>query len=307
VALDGDFISICICTYKRPILLARLLDSLSRQAVSSEFYFEIVVIDNDKNRSAEDVVRCFQPRTEKTIIYENEPTQNISLARNKALSVGIGNLIAFIDDDEYPCEQWLLLLHKTLKSYTVNGVLGPVLPEFPDAAPAWLKKANLFDRRRLMTGSKITHRDARTGNVLFQKSIFEEGDLWFDPAFGRTGGEDSDFFRRQFNRGRSFVWCDEAITYETVPPERWKIGYFINQYLRSGTINGEMMRAGKFGSNIGNLSKYLSMLCAYLAIFPFSILVPKHIRVRVLLKLAYCVGVFTAFYGLSIIRNREYT
>jgi len=302
-----DQISICICTFRRPIFLGRLLDSLERQIVGPNFEFEVVVVDNDYNRSAKDVVKAFRTRSKINISYDCEPNQNISLTRNMAVRVANGNLIAFIDDDEYACEKWLFTLYQTLKNYQADGVLGPVLPIFPDAASAWLKKGNLFDRRRLPTGSKITHRDARTGNVLFQKSLFEQGELWFDPAYGRTGGEDSDFFHRQFRRGRTFVWCDEAVAYETVAAERCKIGYFVKQYLRSGTINGEMMRAGKFGSNIGLLAKYFAMLNAYLALLPFSILTPKQIRIRVLLKLAYCVGVFTAFYGLSIGRNREYS
>ena len=34
--------------------------------------------------------------------------QNIALARNKAIENAKGDFIAFIDDDEFPLDQWLL-------------------------------------------------------------------------------------------------------------------------------------------------------------------------------------------------------
>ena len=59
-----------------------------------------------------------------------------------------GNLVAFIDDDECPVGDWLAQLFKTLKRYGADGVLGPVVPDFPTAAPAWLKKGRVFERQR---------------------------------------------------------------------------------------------------------------------------------------------------------------
>jgi succinoglycan biosynthesis protein ExoM len=52
-------IAVCICTYKRPDLLTRLLTALTMQNTGGRFTYSIVVADNDPGRSAEPVVRRF--------------------------------------------------------------------------------------------------------------------------------------------------------------------------------------------------------------------------------------------------------
>jgi glycosyltransferase involved in cell wall biosynthesis len=299
-----DRISVCICTFKRPDLLARLLEALARQVRDPLFSFDVVVVDNDKNRSAEAVVRTFRDRQEVPAFYDCEPDQNISLARNRAIRNASGNLVAFLDDDEYPCADWLASLYRTLKTYNAHGVLGPVLPDLAPEAPDWLRRGKFLDRRRLRTGAQIGGRDARTGNLLVQRSLFTERNCWFDPIFGRTGGEDTDFFRRQFDSGAVFVWCDEALAYEAVPPERWNAAFYVKRYLRSGTVDGELVRAGKYpGTAV--IARQALILCGATLVTPFAFLLPKHIWVRTLQKVSYCCGIIAAYWGLSLLRFRD--
>lgn len=300
----SDRISVCICTYRRPELLARLLAALTNQVSHPAFTFDIVVVDNDSDRSSEEVVRGIALRTDVEVSYHCEPERNISLARNRAVRNTTGNLIAFIDDDELPVNDWLMALYRTVKQYGAAGVLGPVISDFPPEAPKWLSKGRLFDRKRHRTGSSIAAGDARTGNVLMDRSLFPDGQAWFDPAFGRTGGEDSDFFVRQFRDGRTFVWCDEAIAFEAVPPERWKASFHVRRLWRAGTLQGEWMREGRRPSGT-ILAKNVGLLCACAMLAPPSIVLPKHIRVRVAQKFAYCGGMVTAYLGLSLLRHRE--
>ena len=102
--LKSDHISVCICTFHRPELLSKALAGVNRQVTESAFTLEVVVVDNDQRRSAEEIVRLFQPGNATKIIYDCEPEQNISLARNRAIQSATGNLIAFIDDYECPVE-----------------------------------------------------------------------------------------------------------------------------------------------------------------------------------------------------------
>lgn len=126
----SDHISVCICTFKRPDMLAKALEGVI-SLKASEFSYEVVVVDNDSRRSAEDTVRRFQSTNELKIIYDCEPEQNIALARNRAIRNATGNFIAFIDDDEYPVKDWLARLYHTMKECRADGALGPVIPFFP--------------------------------------------------------------------------------------------------------------------------------------------------------------------------------
>ena len=269
------------------------------------FTFDVVVVDNDRERSSEGVVRDFASTRSVAITYDCEPEQNISLARNRAIRNATGNLVALIDDDECPADIWLRDLHRVLIGGSdPSGVLGLVVPELPPGAPAWLRRASFLHRDRHPTGAVITARDARTGNLLLHRSIFTEHQQWFDPAFGRMGGEDSDFFSRQFRSGARYLWCDEAEVFELLPPERWTASYHVKRMLVSGTISGQRMRTGKGRSTRFVIRNLALLLACLIAMAPALLLLPKHLWVRVFQKLAYSGGVVTAFCGMPLIKGR---
>jgi succinoglycan biosynthesis protein ExoM len=303
-AIRTDRISVCICTFKRPVQLAALLERLSAQCSEPAFSFDVVVVDNDRDRSAEPIVRAFADRyPEPAVVFDCEAERNISLARNRAIRSATGNLVAFIDDDERPEPDWLQRLHASLMRHAADGVLGPVVPDFPPESPAWLKRGRVFHRRRYTTGTPIQDGDGRTGNALLKRQLFSEREPWFDPALGRSGGEDSDFFTRQRRLGRVFVWCDEAVVHEDVPKERWSRSFHIKRLWRSGTVSGEWIRQGRLPTTL--VLKNLLGLGAYAAVAPVSLVMPQHVQIRVAQKLAYCAGVLTAYVGLPLFRDRE--
>ena len=80
-------IAICIATYHRPEQLTKTLKSLP-QYFPEPYEGEIRVVDNDENRSAEQVVRAFAAQSRIPTHYRVEPEQNIALARNRAIDMG---------------------------------------------------------------------------------------------------------------------------------------------------------------------------------------------------------------------------
>jgi succinoglycan biosynthesis protein ExoM len=301
--LNQDLISACICTYKRPDLLVRALDGIISQVADNKFSLEIVVVDNDGMRSAENVVRRYQQNNnDLKIIYDCEPEQNIALTRNRCIRNASGNFIAFIDDDESPVKNWLTDMYHCLKEYNSDSVLGPVLPEFPSGAPEWLKKSGLCDRPRNVTGSPITGKDLRAGNIFFQRKIFEKDDTWFDRSRGRTGGEDGEFISRQIKRGRKFIWCDEAVVFEIVPEERWHASYYLKRNFLIGTITGNKARQLKVFYFAIRPSL---LLLIYFFLLLFSLLVGKHIWMKVLTKVCYNAGCVLSFLALTRSQYRQ--
>src|SRR5712664_254520 len=149
---EKPHISVCICTYKRPQFLKRLLQGLAKQDTGGLFTYSTVVADNDHALSAEPVVREFTATSDIRVTYCVEPRQNIALARNKAVENAEGDLVAFIDDDEFPATDWLLHLFNARLNYGVDGVLGPVKPYYECPPPDWVKKGGFFERPCYATG-----------------------------------------------------------------------------------------------------------------------------------------------------------
>ena len=144
-------ISICICTFKRPHSLERLLTSINNLSSDGDFDYSVTVVDNDSLESAKDVVARAKAANRYDIGYFVEPERNISLARNRSVRMSNGELIAFIDDDEYPDRDWLLQHYKTLLSFGPDGVFGPVIPHFRKSPAA------VADQERALGQKTIRH------------------------------------------------------------------------------------------------------------------------------------------------------
>jgi succinoglycan biosynthesis protein ExoM len=154
-----------VCTFKRPTLLKPLLHELERQRQDGTFTFSMHIVDNDAMKTAEGVVEEIRRRSRVPMTYDVEPVQNIALARNRAVSASRGNFIAFMDDDENPCEDWLIRLHATCREYRADGALGPVKPYYTPDTPSWLRKSGLCERPSHLTGTILNGYQTRTGNV----------------------------------------------------------------------------------------------------------------------------------------------
>ena len=164
-------ISVCICTYKRPHFLKRLLEKLGVQKTNGLFTYSIVVADNDCLRSGEPIVAEFATTSSIPARYCVQSQQNIALTRNTALENATGEFVAFIDDDEFTTDHWLLTLYSACEKYGVDGVLGPVKPYFNEQAPEWVVRGDSHRRPTYPTGLVIDWKKGRTGNVLLRREI----------------------------------------------------------------------------------------------------------------------------------------
>jgi len=277
-----NHITICICSFKRPQLLKSTLENLRALATAGRFDYSIVVADNDRNESAKATVAEFARTTSLEVIYCVEPEQNISLARNKALEFTKGNFIAWIDDDEFPQPDWLLILFQALQEYQADGVLGPVKPVFENPPPTWIIKGRIFEKPRRTTGLKLNWHQTSTANGLVRQEILTGIQEPFRREFG-SGCEDVDFFKRMMENGRTFVWCDEAMVSEIIPPARWKRRYLWRRAWLRGQNNRHF-------ADSRSVAKSVIAIPIYLLLLPFLWLAGQHLFVRFLMKLGDHAG-----------------
>jgi succinoglycan biosynthesis protein ExoM len=297
---ETPHVTVCICTYRRPQLLRRLLDALARQQTDALFTYSIVVADNDRLQSAERPVLEFATRSSVAIRYCMQPQANIALTRNLALSNADGGYIAFIDDDEFPSSNWLLTLFRTCTAYGADGVLGPVIPHFDDQPPQWLVKGGFHERTRYRTGLVIDWRKGRTNNLLFKRTILMPGDQHFRAQF--LVGEDQDFLRRVMERGHSFVWCNEAVVYEVIPQSRWKRSFLLRKAMFQGALDPLHPDVGW-----STVAKSVLAVPSYLVVLPLALLVGHHVFMKMSVKLFYHLGTLGCFLGFSPIKAANVT
>jgi len=293
---QAKHITVCICTYKRADLLKSLLGDLQNQQTDGLFTYSILVVDNDHQRSAEAVVNEIASRSSISLDYQVEPGQNISLARNKAVEHARGDFLVFIDDDESPIQVWLLTLFEACIKHNVDGVLGPVHPRYAEPPPKWVVDGKFYDRPTYPTGLVIDWRKGRTGNTFLKRDVFAGMEEPFRPQF-RTG-EDQDFFRRVIEKGFVFIWCNEAVAYETVPASRWDRSFLLKRALLRGYTS---LAHPTFAAR--DIFKSFVAALAYVFALPFALILGQGKFMSVLVRLCDHLGKLLGFVGINPVKE----
>ncbi|MFP5227827.1 MAG: glycosyltransferase family 2 protein [Acidobacteriota bacterium] len=305
-AMGLTSISVGICTYKRQDLLEKLLRAVAAQKTEGLFAFSCVVVDNDEAGSARSLIDRLRNDLSLRIDYAVESTRNFALVRNRVVSLAAGDLLAFIDDDEVPRDDWLLRMLETLQASDADAVLGPVRPYFEGKPPSWVVKSRICERPAYPTGTMLHWRQTRTGNVLLRGSILREEGLKFDPAYG-SGGEDVDFFRRAAEAGKKFVWCEEAPAYELVPASRLTRSYHLKRALHQGRVSLRYsMERPSLAARAGVAAQALTAAVLYTIALPFLFVAGEHLGMKYLIKDCHHLSRLGAMLGIGRSAQRNF-
>jgi hypothetical protein len=113
-------VSVVICTYNREDFLERCLDYLKYQTNQN---FEVVIINGPSTDGTERVLKNYAGR----IKVGNNPARNLSISRNLGIELASGDIIAFIDDDAIPFDDWIdtILSEFNARPLTLAAIGGP--------------------------------------------------------------------------------------------------------------------------------------------------------------------------------------
>jgi succinoglycan biosynthesis protein ExoM len=292
----GPDVSVCIATCRRPESLARLLASLARLKLAARPTLEILVVDNDPQRSAAATARSLGEFPHR-VRWLEEPRRNIAYARNRAVDAAEGRWLAFIDDDEVADEHWLAAYWQRAAEEECDGWFGPVLARLEESSRGWLDPAAFYACPRHSSKAVLGRESLRTGNGFVRRALFEG--RRFDPAFGRTGGEDSELFGRMLQAGARFCWCDEAIVTEFVPAARHRLGWLGRRAFRGGCVHTrlEQRRLGRGSALVRGGGRALAGLLLFAAATPLAVLAGRPAAARAWLRTCTQAGHLWALLG----------
>ena len=113
-------VSLVICTYNRRTYLERIFDYLSHQSCGS---FELIVIDGPST----DGTKAFLDGLEGSAKIGHNAERNLSKSRNQGIDLCDGDIIAFIDDDALPFDDWIenVLFEYNARPLTTAALGGP--------------------------------------------------------------------------------------------------------------------------------------------------------------------------------------
>ena len=260
------FVALVVCTCKRTKMLKDCILSANEVILPCDIKAQIIVIDNDPECSAREIVNENAQHIRIPIVYASEPRRGISNARNKGLEEAIksgASHILFFDDDETLTADTLIShidLYNKNKAALISS--GPTISKFDENYPDYIKKHMVFKQRTTKKTGDI-RTSCAAGNVFFPVSLVKENGLRFSDEYVFMGGEDGDFFHKASELGFTIVWNNEAVIYETVPAARANMKYI----LKKCYYNGYASAYYKFKNSKKTLKKSIYILKTVLVLF----------------------------------------
>ena len=229
-------ISVGVITIQgRENALEKLLTHLKESFVHYPGQCELVICNNSDQsyiNRIEEIVTNTSVRDFCAVRVIQSSENNIAVARNLLFNESTERLLAFIDDDEYPTDSWLVELAKAIGNKDTHAVAGPVIAYYPDTTPDWIVNSDLHNTDNREDGSRIPY--AATCNLLIDKQHVPQP--VFDVDYGRSGGSDTEFFIRNIQAGMIVRWASDALVHEDVDSSRANTKFMIRRFTTQGQV-----------------------------------------------------------------------
>jgi GT2 family glycosyltransferase len=274
-------VSVAVCTRERPHELARCLQSLCDLPEQPR---EIVVIDNAPlSEATRETVARFPG-----VRYHREPRPGLSAARNTAMAITSGDIIAFADDDVIVHAGWVAQLRDCFEDPKVMVATGLVLPaELESRAQVIFE----HDLQFFHQGFRARHFDSEYFAALQQKGVpvwsigaganmalrraaFERGyrfDTRLGPGVFGGCGEDSELWYRLLADGWSCVYQPSAVVYHFHRRDLSSLRRLVRQYME-GHVAALVLQFARY-RHAGNLRRLLFTLPAEYLLLLFRLAV----------------------------------
>lgn len=226
-------VSVMTPTFKRPAGIVRAARSVFAQT-AGRTDVEMVSVDNDPAGSAMTALAQLAGEAPIPFRFAHEPNPGVSNARNAAMALASGDLIAFLDDDQEAESGWLdahLAMHSRTGADAVFGMTNARLeiPNHPYAAYI----ASQYQRTGPPQSGLIPHFYGMNNSLVVRASLLA-GDAPFNIIANETGGEDDLIFSAAQKAGKRFAWCLEAQVTEWVEPRRANLSYALKRAFAYG-------------------------------------------------------------------------
>jgi glycosyltransferase involved in cell wall biosynthesis len=207
-------ISVIVATHNRRDKLQMLMKSVEGLEIDEGLRCEFIIVDNNSTDDTKRVVDSHSERSRYEIRYVFERERGNGRARNRAIAVARGEVLAFTDDDCILDPQWIRRISRKFEVDPALACMGG--------------RVELFDKNdRAMTirtwNEEIEAKSAEQlyGLIIGCNMAVRRGVLdaigAFDPVFGPGSeigsGGDSEFLYRTYKKGLAIKYYPDVLVF----------------------------------------------------------------------------------------------
>jgi glycosyltransferase involved in cell wall biosynthesis len=175
-------LSLVICTRNRAARLAETLKRVS--AIRSKLDWELVIVDNGSSDQTNEVVRKFAATLDRPVQLIYKPDRGVSCARNASWQSAKSDIVAYIDDDCYPAEDYVDAVFDFFSTDPRLGFVGGrILLHDPTDFKLTIQES--LERQSFPPESFIRPGAIHGANLAFRRAALGEVggyDPWFGPG-----------------------------------------------------------------------------------------------------------------------------
>lgn len=206
--------------------------------IPADTMVDVLVVDNDANGSAREIVTQLAATSPLPLRYGIEPTQGRGFARNRVLDMATeADYIGFIDDDITVDPSWLEHLYNFIRDKKAHLVVSGIDYQIPAHAPNWAYRCRLFVPNIPPPDKPL--KSVKTGNLLIDARWIRQQGLRFP---NHLHHEDAIFSTDAYKRG-GLLLSDTRITAATpVEPERLYLSWLWQRCFNNGMNRASMTK-----------------------------------------------------------------
>lgn len=244
-------ITVVICTHNRSELLGKMLDVLSRAAFLDAAEIEILAIANactdDTAKVLDHYVEVFQGLPRPRMRWMAEPVPGKSMALNLAIRESRGEVLCFIDDDQFVAPTFFQALLEALARYPEYDIFcGMMVPDWDGSEPSWVHETGQFrigirpfpeyDLGAMPLEVGPDKKKPSGGNVTVRRDVFNRVggfSIGLGPqGHNLMGGEDIEFVKRAMQGGIRILYVPSIQQKHAVEAERMATRYMMRKSFR---------------------------------------------------------------------------
>jgi GT2 family glycosyltransferase len=205
---------VLVCTRNRARSLSETLQALNRIRFDPLSAVELIIVDNNSSDDTQRTVLDYISQSPVEIVYVQESTPGLSMARNRGIRIARGSVLLFTDDDCIPDVDWVNNIMQAFAGSDYRQVVGGrVELHNPDDVPLTIKST--------LTAEELTSHHQVYGflhgcNMAVGRAVLEEIGA-FDVRLGAgtklRAAEDTDLVYRALKAGVRVTYNPTAVVY----------------------------------------------------------------------------------------------